>query len=550
MTVRPWTGPKNGSSPRAWGQLVAVLAVALTRRFIPTCVGTATSSSAGSPASAVHPHVRGDSAPLAWNLGFLAGSSPRAWGQLPVLAHLGFLERFIPTCVGTARAASTGGWNAPVHPHVRGDSARREARRKALIGSSPRAWGQHRHRSPAHALGRFIPTCVGTARCRRWVSCVPSGSSPRAWGQQHRPEAPRRVTRFIPTCVGTALSDAAGPGGGPVHPHVRGDSATPAANIDAAGGSSPRAWEQLTLAPELGVPPRFIPTCVGTAPHPHEPCTGTSVHPHVRGDSAHRFRGFLDRHGSSPRAWGQHQAAVRAGCGHRFIPTCVGTAAPDERPVVGDAVHPHVRGDSLERGVEPPGLEGSSPRAWGQRDRGQDHRGLRRFIPTCVGTATYSCRSRNASPVHPHVRGDSVVNEYSAEAFGGSSPRAWGQLGARPRRSRGGRFIPTCVGTASRSATGRNNSSVHPHVRGDSACGRKRVQDASGSSPRAWGQRGGVVDHVSHLRFIPTCVGTANVSMRASAPLAVHPHVRGDSYNADCRDVLPDGSSPRAWGQL
>ena len=70
--------------------------------------------------------------------------------------------------------------------------------------------------------------------------------------------------RFTPTCVGTATPTLDSPGAGPVHPHVRGDGARPAA---------------------------------ATSP--------ATVHPHVRGNGTLVASERIAASGSPPRAWGR-----------------------------------------------------------------------------------------------------------------------------------------------------------------------------------------------------------------------------------------------------
>ncbi len=266
----------------------------------------------------------------------------------------------------------------------------------------------------------------------------------------------------------------------------------PPVAMKSSAGSPPRAWGRRRL-------PCTCHRCSGSPPRAwgrrwkrQEGPWSSSVHPHVRGDGSVRSRPFCWYSGSPPRAWGRLTSSRRPGCPGRFTPTCVGTAADDPRRDSRTTVHPHVRGDGVERlGAVVPGL---------------------RFTPTCVGTAmsprTNEARVNGSPPrawgrltqtdtadgsdaVHPHVRGDGAA---SAEH------------GARVVR-----FTPTCVGTAWQvalnhfnmvgspprawgrlRASGWINSSraVHPHVRGDG------------------GDNNAVVVHVG--RFTPTCVGTAS----------------------------------------
>ncbi len=381
--------------------------------------------------------------------------------------------------------------------------------RSSPRGSSPRAWGAHLDHRGASAARRFIPTCVGSAlgapeddqgvsvhphvrgeRSFHWTSTLVSvGSSPRAWGAQlHRPGFVE-PERFIPTCVGSARRSAGVTGRAPVHPHVRGERPLPSAVFGSKSGSSPRAWGAQPAGPPLLAAPRFIPTCVGsaracwrrprpTAVHPHvrgergpgpDAREGPLVHPHVRGERLSVAMSFWCHAGSSPRAWGALAVLGLILAVVRFIPTCVGSAAC---------------------------WSTGSPPSW--------------FIPTCVGSAISRTGGDGLSAVHPHVRGERPVLSPRKVANCGSSPRAWGALECSLVGDCGLRFIPTCVGSASRRATRPGGPPVHPHVRGERASTRSCWVVARGSSPRAWGARAAVTAELADLRFIPTCVGSAS----------------------------------------
>jgi len=256
------------------------------------------------------------------------------------------------------------------------------------------------------------------------------------------------------------------------------------------------------------------------------------VHPHVRGDN-------LDK----------KTAARYTG---RFTPTCVGT--------IGESTLPWLP------------IRGSPPRAWGQLSHAVSFPTIERFTPTCVGTMASTSGEcgryrgspprawgqfsapyifRNGSPVHPHVRGDNGAEQ---ECFRG-----------------GCRFTPTCVGTMLSQVAGSliyfgspprawgqfsptesriRRLTVHPHVRGDNdpeestalhsvrftptcvgtICHvRSCFFSSHGSPPRAWGQFSPLPLQLLKIRFTPTCVGTIYTPESLLRPAAVHPHVRGDN---------------------
>ena len=214
------------------------------------------------------------------------------------------------------------------------------------------------------------------------------------------------------------------------------------------------------------------------------------------------------RAGSPPRTWGKRQTAIRRGFPARFTPTHVGKALPCRRQGSGSSVHPHVRGESVEKGAESILAFGSPPRAWGKRRHYDKPSETLRFTPTCVGKAWPVTRSTRVTGVHPHVRGESPTSVGISLARTGSPPRAWGKpcMGNEGLLLPG--FTPTCVGKAYSHHYPENSHTVHPHVRGE-----------------------------SHSRPGPPAVPR------------VHPHVRGESACPLPTHVRLSGSPPRAWGK-
>ena len=116
---------------------------------------------------------------------------------------------------------------------------------------------------------------------------------------------------------------------------------------------------------------------------------------------------------------------------------------------VGNAVHPHGRGEHSPPVLCRGGFFGSSPRAWGTQNKHKKAFIEKRFIPTGVG---------NTGEVN-----------LALPDRGGSSPRAWG--------------------TRRYSQSGGPPSTVHPHGRGEHQRRCAAIRPIPGSSPRAWGTR-------------------------------------------------------------
>jgi len=227
--------------------------------------------------------------------------------------------------VGTMPRRRRGCAWASVHPHGRGDNARRQAVVSRLSGSPPRAWGQ-------------------------WVSGL----------------LLQKFCRFTPTGVGTMSGGSSRSGGSSVHPHGRGDNANGCGVCATIRGSPPRAWGQSRGSGGRCVGVRFTPTGVGTITTEDMPVQRGPVHPHGRGDNLHRRIRTIRQDGSPPRAWGQCVGDGARRASARFTPTGVGTIPAGRVGYASHAVHPHGRGDNLAPNAAPKFDLGSPPRAWGQ----------------------------------------------------------------------------------------------------------------------------------------------------------------------------------------
>ena len=130
-----------GSSPRAWGTLSSTSVDLSFLRFIPTCMGNSAEGSGYPAVLSVHPHVHGELSVSSTFSASSFGSSPRAWGTLPLLRTQQIYFRFIPTCMGNSTRARTPGVSRSVHPHVHGELQTELQAGDQDVGSSPRAWG-------------------------------------------------------------------------------------------------------------------------------------------------------------------------------------------------------------------------------------------------------------------------------------------------------------------------------------------------------------------------------------------------------------------------
>ena len=131
----------RGSSPRVWGTLYVLCVRFYVKRFIPTCVGNAGFTMTDPYEYPVHPHVCGERNGAKKSAMMISGSSPRVWGTLFVFARRRWYRRFIPTCVGNATSCPGATGLISVHPHVCGERSIFHQSKMPLVGSSPRVWG-------------------------------------------------------------------------------------------------------------------------------------------------------------------------------------------------------------------------------------------------------------------------------------------------------------------------------------------------------------------------------------------------------------------------
>ena len=110
-----------------------------------------------------HPHACGDKLEGCCYDTSCVGSSPRVWGQVPLLLSLCSTSRIIPTRVGTRERMRRYFINGKDHPHACGDKAGSGCTVFKVRGSSPRVWGQVQNHLIFFQSPRIIPTRVGTS---------------------------------------------------------------------------------------------------------------------------------------------------------------------------------------------------------------------------------------------------------------------------------------------------------------------------------------------------------------------------------------------------
>ena len=173
----------KGSSPRVWGQAPILTNNSNKFRIIPTRVGTSSVNFPIVHLSFHHPHACGDKF-IRFPFPFRwRGSSPRVWGQVCPSVSFRNDFRIIPTRVGTSRQKYNAEVEEKDHPHACGDKCRCSIAAVVKGGSSPRVWGQVVCLLCRQTRSRIIPTRVGTS-LKVPNNRIPSRDHPHACGDK------------------------------------------------------------------------------------------------------------------------------------------------------------------------------------------------------------------------------------------------------------------------------------------------------------------------------------------------------------------------------
>ena len=146
-----------------WGQDTVFSRHTNVIRIIPTRVGTRENYASVCPFPKDHPHACGDKFRYLSMGCTTPGSSPRVWGQAIPDGTYKAKCRIIPTRVGTSTSIDTNAAGIMDHPHACGDKGVTSFIKPAIVGSSPRVWGQVHAIEDVRWSEGIIPTRVGTS---------------------------------------------------------------------------------------------------------------------------------------------------------------------------------------------------------------------------------------------------------------------------------------------------------------------------------------------------------------------------------------------------
>ncbi len=109
-------------------------------------------------------------------------------------------------------------------------------------------------------------------------------------------------------------------------------------------------------------------------------------------------------------------------------------------------VHPHMRGENVQEGIQLQHSDGTPPHAWGEYNRQSGAYYHKWYTPTCVGRIEEIFFGNFTHMVHPHMRGENTFNRVKDICHNGTPPHAWGEFFSGLSFFNNHWYTPTCVG--------------------------------------------------------------------------------------------------------
>ena len=167
----------------------------------------------------------------------------------------------------------------------------------------------------------------------------------------------------------------------------------------------------------------------------------------------------------------------------RFIPAYAGNSPSWLSPLYAMAVHPRLRGELNSLRQTASKSLGSSPLTRGTLSDDNDEIMLRRFIPAYAGNSRHFCSCLLGQKVHPRLRGELPNARRREIVKAGSSPLTRGTHFDAVEKKVFDRFIPAYAGNSPVSAENNPQLSVHPRLRGELCLRADITYQQGGSSP-------------------------------------------------------------------
>ena len=213
------------------------------------------------------------------------------------------------------------------------------------------------------------------------------------------------------------------------------------------------------------------------------------------------------REGSSPRGRGKRYAGCSRDPADGLIPAWAGKTPSTASLSTSRPAHPRVGGENETFYDAASAQRGSSPRGRGKRSCGQGCQVGARLIPAWAGKTRHAFRAPAGNAAHPRVGGENLDKGASGLMASGSSPRGRGKRLIRVSVSISRWLIPAWAGKTLRILAASALRWAHPRVGGENCAAWTRQRSTRGSSPRGRGKQVERAADVVACRLIPAWAG-------------------------------------------
>ena len=183
------------------------------------------------------------------------------------------------------------------------------------------------------------------------------------------------------------------------------------AQLDAAGGSSPRGRGKRQLPTKVVYARGLIPAWAGKTRQRVNCVTFGWAHPRVGGENPSGLSLGDDSSGSSPRGRGKLTLRHLPGPSGRLIPAWAGKTSRTMAASAASRAHPRVGGENGSGAVLLLDQSGSSPRGRGKPRQVRQEREHGVLIPAWAGKTLMVSAAGSVMPAHPRVGGENKPDQ-------------------------------------------------------------------------------------------------------------------------------------------
>ncbi len=230
------------------------------------------------------------------------------------------------------------------------------------------------------------------------------------------------------------------------------------------------------------------------------------------------------------------------------IPARAGQPRSMGRIRVRDGVYPRTRGATTSLRLARHRVQGLSPHARGNPQRGRAWGRIRRSIPARAGQPVSSAPNMRPPTVYPRTRGATLTVKVLGTTLSGLSPHARGNRASCPGCAMTTGSIPARAGQPGVVSWLRYDHRVYPRTREATTTCPTIRQHRQGLSPHARGNRQPRLQPRSRWGSIPARAGQPTSSSAAKALSAVYPRTRGATRQQRAQHAPAHGLSPHARG--